>query len=54
MCDQKVFMYIYDKEKSRCIHFHSHPDQNFLDMYNVPNDRQFYENSDYVEVGGET
>jgi len=54
LCDQKVFMYIYDQEKKRVIHFHSHSDLNLLDIYNMPNDREFYENKDYPEMGGES
>ena len=54
LCDQKVFMYIYDPDKRRVIHFHSHPELDLLDIYNIPNDREFYENKDYPEMGGES
>ena len=52
LCDQKVFLYIYDENKKRVIHFHSDENLNLFDIFNIPNDREFYTNSDYSEFGG--
>ena len=52
LCDQKVFLFMYDESKKRVIHFHSHEDLNLFDIFNSPNDREFYTNSDYSELGG--
>ena len=53
LCDQELFLYIYDRKKERVIHYHSNPDTNVLDIFNNPNDREFYANKHYHEVGGE-
>ena len=43
---------MYDENKKRVIHFHSDEEFNLLDIFNNPNDRKFYTNSDYSELGG--
>ena len=35
LCDQDVFMYVYDNKKKRVIHFNSDPDKNILDIFNA-------------------
>ena len=53
LCDQEVFVYIYDKNKEKVIHFHSNPDFDINEVFNRSLDREFLSNNDYVTVGGE-
>lgn len=52
LCDQQVFMYIYDHQKQRVIHYSSNPGFDILDVFNQENDREFLTNKDYSWVGG--
>ena len=52
LCEQKIFLFIYDQQKKRVIHFHSDANLDIIDIYNNPNDREFYCNKDYPEMGG--
>lgn len=53
LCDQEVFVYVYDKNKNKVIHFHSDPDFDIKEIFNRSLDREFLSNKDYVSVGGE-
>jgi hypothetical protein len=46
LCDQVCFLYILDKNQGRVIHFASHPEENFIDMFNKGFTREFYTNDD--------
>ena len=53
LCDQEVFLFVYDKEKKKVIHFSSDPELDMYDLFNSKNDREYFSNVDYVKVGGE-
>ena len=42
----KVFMFIYDQNDHRAIHFGSHPDQDFMEIFNKSLSREFFSNLD--------
>ena len=53
LCDQEVFLFIYDKNKDRVIHFHSDPNLDIKSIFKQPLEREFLCNNDYYKVGGE-
>lgn len=53
LCDQEMFLYIYDKERKRVVHYNSNPELNIMDIFNLHNERDFYTDMEYVKVGGE-
>ena len=34
LCDQQVFMFVFDGEKRRVIHYNSDPEMNLMDIFN--------------------
>ena len=52
LCDLKMFLFIYDKNQRRVIHYSSDQNQDFMELFNVTNQREFYTNYDYERVGG--
>ena len=52
LCDLKVVMYIYDKNQRRVIHYASDANQDIMEIFNEPNQREFFTNMDYEKVGG--
>ena len=53
LCDQEVFLFVYDKNKERVIHFHSDPNLDIKTIFRQPLEREFLSNNDYYKVGGE-
>ena len=53
LCDQEMFLYIYDKERKRVVHYNSNPELNIMEIFNRQNERDFYTDTEYVKVGGE-
>ena len=52
LCDVSVFLFIYDKNQQRCMHFASDPNEDFLQFFNKKYHREFFSNRDYSKVGG--
>ena len=48
LCDQEVFVYIYDKNKDKVIHFHSDPEMDINEIFTRSLSREFLTNNDYV------
>jgi len=44
LCDQEVFLYIYDKNKDRVIHFHSDPNLDIKSIFKQQLEREFLSN----------
>lgn len=53
LCDQKMFLFIYDENKKRVMHFASDEDFDFLEIFNKKLEREFLTNDDYQRVGGQ-
>ena len=53
LCDQEVFVYIYDKEKQHVIHYQSDPDVDLKTLFDLQLKREFLSNENYLKVGGE-
>lgn len=41
-----MFVFVYDKEQKRVIHYASDAKQDLLEMFNQPNQREYYSNKD--------
>lgn len=52
LCDLKMFVFIYDKNQRRVIHYASDASQDLLEIFNEENQREYYTNRDYQRVGG--
>ena len=52
LCDLKMFVFIYDKNQRRVIHYASDPSQDLMEIFNTENQREYYSNRDYQRVGG--
>ena len=52
LCDLQMFVFIYDKNQRRVIHYASDPSQDLLEIFNTENQREYYSNRDYQRVGG--
>ena len=52
LCDVSVFLYVYDKDQRRVVHFASNPQDNLLSLFNEQNFREFFSSRDYIKVGG--
>ena len=52
LCDVSMFIFIYDKDKGRCLHYASQPEDNLLSFFNDSCHREFYSNQDYQKMGG--
>ena len=52
LCDLSMFIFIYDKNHDRCVHYASDTNQNLLHFFNWPCHREFYTNNDYLKMGG--
>lgn len=52
LCDLDMFVFIYDKNQKRVIHYASNASQDFFEIFNEKNQREFYSNEDYERVGG--
>lgn len=46
LCDLQMFIFIYDKQQKRVIHFASDQTQDFMEMFNQKNQREFFSNQD--------
>lgn len=46
LCDLKLFIFIYDEEQKRVVHFASDENHDFLELFNEKNQREFYNNND--------
>ena len=46
LCDLQMFVFIYDKNQKRVIHYASDAKLDFLDIFNQENQREFYTNDD--------
>ena len=44
LCDLSMFIFIYDKNLDRCVHYASDPNENLLDFFNNDCHREFYTN----------
>ena len=53
LCDQVCYVFIYDQQKERMVHYASHEDHNLLDCFNQKLFREFYSNRDYEMLGGQ-
>ena len=53
LCDQEIFLFVYDKHKQQMIHFQSHPDHDLNELLNLPLKREFLSRDNYIKVGGE-
>ena len=52
LCGVSVFLFVYDKQQKRVVHYASNPQDSFLSIFNEQSFREFYTNKDYVKVGG--
>ena len=52
LCDQKMFLFIYDENKKRVMHYASDESFDFLKIFNQKLEREFLTNDDYIRVGG--
>ena len=52
LCDLSIFIFIKDKTSDRCVHYCSEPDKNLLSFFNSESHREFYNNKDYLKMGG--
>ena len=52
LCDVSMFLFVYDKQQKRCVHYASDPQEDFLTLFNQKCHREFYTNWDYIKVGG--
>lgn len=46
LCDLKMFVFIYDQSQRRVIHYASDPNQDFCEIFNESNQREYYCNKD--------
>ena len=53
LCDQTCFLYVYDREMKKVVHYASDRESDFMELFNSKLHREFYTNDDYVLVGGE-
>ena len=51
LCDLKMFVFIYDQSQRRVIHYASDPNQDFCEIFNEENQREFYSNKDVSIMG---
>ena len=47
LCDQKMFLFIYDSNKKRVMHYASDQSFDFLEIFNQTLKREFLSNDDY-------
>ena len=52
LCEQDIFVFIYDKEKKRVLHYASNQSTDFMQIFDQQLEREFLSNSDYSRVGG--
>ena len=50
LCDLKLFLYIYDKNSNRVIHFSSDENQDFMEMFNNQSHREFFSDKDVSNI----
>ena len=52
LCDQKMFLFIYDENRKRVMHYASDETFDFYKIFNDKLEREFLTNDDYIRVGG--
>ena len=52
LCDLKMFVFMYDHEDNRVVHYASDAQQDFFALFNKQSQREYYSNRDYIRVGG--
>lgn len=52
LCDVSTFVFIFDENEQRCVHYASNTKLDFLSLFNKHCHREFFSNKDYVQLGG--